>query len=303
MAKVKIKDLNPARFNACGSFSRYDEYFNLLMNAIKIRHKITKKELEFSEETFAKNALLELGSVGYDKIVNKWYYVYGEGVDQLGNPTKLVFVTANGRTYSRSAYYNKDKDGAYMIKALPIAMTMASLIRYTTDFMDNCDNAIRQNVDACKTPYIVVVRDENLKLSYEQAIRQKQEGQAVVLVSEELSEGLKSIPIKVDFLADKFFEVRDKARDTLLNKIGILTANIDKKERVQSSEVNATLGLASDYIYLLIDTFNKQMETYDIPYEMVFNGAMEEIYLNNDENINDVNVNDASNNLQERTEA
>lgn len=302
MAKVKIKDLNPARFNACGSFSRYDEYFNLLMNAIKIVYKSTGKQIDFTEETFTKNALLELGSVGYDKINKKWYYVYGEGIDQLGNPTRLVFVTANGRTYSRKAYYDKNEDGAYFIKALPISMTMSSLIRYTTSFMENCDNAIRQNVEACKTPYIVVVRDENLKLSYEQAIQQKQEGQAVVLVSEELSEGLKSIPIKVDFLADKFMEVRDKERDTLLNKLGILTANIDKKERVQSSEVNATLGLASDYIYLLIDTFNKQMESYDIDYKMEFNGAMEEIYLNNDENIVDVDVNDA-NNLQERNEA
>ena len=48
-------------------------------------------------------------------------------------------------------------------------------------------------------------------------------------------------------------------------------------------------------IYLLIDTFNKQCEYYGLPFKMDFNGSMEEIYLNDDENedeINDVDVND-----------
>ena len=77
--------------------------------------------------------------------------------------------------------------------------------------------------------------------------------------------------------------------------IGVLTANTDKKERVQSAEVNANLGQASDYIYLLIDTFNKQCDTYGLDFQMVYNGSMEEIYLNNDEEIIDVDINDVEN--------
>lgn len=67
-----------------------------------------------------------------------------------------------------------------------------------------------------------------------------------------------------------------------MNKLGIMSANIDKKERVQVGEVNATIGQCEDYIYLLIDTFNKQMVTYNIPYKMSFNGSMEELYINNE---------------------
>ena len=73
--------------------------------------------------------------------------------------------------------------------------------------------------------------------------------QAVLVVSPDLGDGLKAVNIGTEFLVDKFEEVRDTERDTLLNKLGILTANTDKRERVQSAEVNATIGQATDYIY------------------------------------------------------
>lgn len=277
----KVRDLNPERRKRpYGVFSRYYEYLNLLMNAVKIIDKGSGDPLPYVDETFAKRALFENGSVGYDKITKQFYYVYGLGLDDYGRPTSLVLVTANGKSISRRAYYDKDDDGAYKIDALPLPnLTMGAIIAETTDFMANCDLAMRQNLEACKTPYIVVCRNDDLRLSFEQAIQQKQEGQAALVVSEELGDGLKAINITTNFLVDKFRESRDAERDTMLNKFGILTSNVGKRERVQSAEVNATLGQATDYIYLLIDTFNKQCESYAIPYEMEFNGSMEEIYL------------------------
>lgn len=296
----KVRDLNPERRGRpYGTFSRYSEYLNLLLNAVKIKPKGSAAALPFVVEAFVKRSLFENGNVGYDKITSQWYYVYGEGLDDYGKPTTLVLVTANGKAFTRKAYYDKDEDGAYLIDSLPIPdLTMGAIIQETTDFMQNCDVAMRQNLEACKTPYIVVCRDEKLRLSFDTALQQKQLGQAAIIVSEELGEGLKAVNVNTPYLVDKFAQARDGERDTLLNKFGILTANINKRERVQSTEVNATLGQASDYIYLLIDTFNKQMETYAIPYEMVFNGSMEEIYLQGEDGqpntnpANDTDVND-----------
>lgn len=280
MAKqVKIKDLNPVgRKNPYGVYSRFEEYFNLLLNAVRIERK-NGEAFDYSAETFVKRALFSGGCVGYDKILDKFYYVYGEGVNELGNPRTLTLVTANGISYQRPATYEDTEDGAYIIYALPSPISMASLIKETTEFMTNCDVAMRQNLEACKTPYIVVCKNADLRLSFEQAIQQKQDGQAVVVVSEDLGDGLKAVNIGVDFLVDKFAEARDAERDTLLNKLGIMTGVADKKERVQSAEVNASIGQASDYIYLLIDTFNKQAKTYGLDYEMKLNGSLEEIYL------------------------
>lgn len=281
----KVRDLNPARRGVpYGVFSRYSEYLNLLLNAVKIIDKGSGKPLPFVVETFVKRALFENGSAGYDKITKQWYYVSGMGLDDYGVATRLTLVTANGKSFTRKAYYDKDEDGAYEVLGLPVPdLTMGAIIKETTDFMANCDVAMRQNLDACKTPYIVVCRDEDLRLSFETAIEQKQRGQAVVIVSPELGDGLKAISINTPFLVRDFREARDAERDTLLNKFGILTSNVQKKERVQSAEVNATLGQATDYIYLLIDTFNKQCETYAMPFEMQFNGSMEEIYLTDEQ--------------------
>lgn len=293
MAKRKIKDLNPISIcRANGVYSRFEEYFNLLMNAVKVVSAQGEASINYEEETFLKRGLFENGSMGYDKITKKWYYVYGLGLNDDGDPTELCFVTANGKTFTRPAYYDNKEDGAYKVDALPINMSMSQMIKATTDFMINCEMAMTQNLEACKTPYIVVCKNENLRLSFETALQQKQTGQAVVVVSEELGDGLKAVDIGVTYLVDRFAEARDTERDTLLTKLGILTANIDKKERVQSAEVNATLGQASDYIYMLIDNFNKQCDSYGLPYKMIFNGSMEEIYLNDNDGDGDIDVND-----------
>lgn len=293
MAKRKIKDLNSISIcRANGVYSRFEEYFNLLMNAVKVVSAQGEASINYEEETFLKRGLFENGSMGYDKITKKRYYVYGLGLNDDGDPTELCFVTANGKTFTRAAYYDNKDDGAYKVDALPINMSMSQMIKATTDFMINCEMAMTQNLEACKTPYIVVCKNENLRLSFETALQQKQTGQAVVVVSEELGDGLKAVDIGVTYLVDRFAEARDTERDTLLTKLGILTANIDKKERVQSAEVNATLGQASDYIYMLIDNFNKQCDSYGLPYKMIFNGSMEEIYLNDNDGDGDIDVND-----------
>ena len=291
MARRKLKDLAPVGCRAYGVYSRYDEYFNLLMNAVRVVSAQDGIKLGYEEETFLKRGLFENGSMGYDKLTNQWYYVYGQGLNEFGNPTNLIFVTANGKTLERTAYYVDDPDGAYKVDALPVSMSMSMLIKECTDFMTNCDLAMRQNLEACKTPYIVVCKNEDLRLSFEQALQQKILGQACIVVSEDLGDGLKAVDIGVNYLVDKFAEARDTERDTLLTKLGILTANTDKKERVQSAEVNANLGQASDYIYLLIDTFNKQCENYGLPFKMEYNGSMEEIYMDVDGD-GDVDVND-----------
>lgn len=286
----KVIDLMPKEAKKpYGVANRYSEYLNLLLNAVSIVEKGSGTPLPFFKEAFVKTALFENGAVGYDKLVDEFFYVHGEGIDDYGYPYTLVFVTANGKSFRRNASYEDNPDGAYIVYALPNGnVAIGDIIRETTDFMTTCDVAMRQNVEACKTPYIVVCKNEDLRLSFEQAIQQKQTGKAVVLVSQDLGEGLKAVNIECEFLSDRFASIRDHERDTLLNKLGIMTSNDDKKERVQSAEVNATIGQATDYIYLLIDTFNKQCETYGLPFEMKFNGSMEELYTDNNEKGDDL---------------
>lgn len=267
----KIKDLYPARFNERGS-TLFWEYKNLLLNAITI------EGMDFVTERFVKNQLIDVGKVGYDRMVDKWAAVYGEGLNELRDPTTLIFVYPNRAAVTRPAYYEPSEDGAYQILGMPTPFSLAAMIDESVRVQKLCDNGAMQNLAACKNPLYVIVNDDEMLLSVHHAIEQQQEGKPVVLVSKGIGDAVKGMATGVQYIADKYADYRDRERDHLLNKLGVMTANINKRERVQVGEVNATVGQCEDYIYLMIDTFNKQMETYDLPYKMKLNAALEELY-------------------------
>lgn len=270
---AKIRDL--FHVNACplSNDISYLEKLNLLMNAVTI-----KGIDNVTIENFVKQNLIELGKIGYDKLTDKWANVYGEGLDEIGRPTNLTFVFRNGKSFVRRACYDDNANGTYIINALPYPFSLGELIRETTTFTDNCKIAMRQNIDAIKTPYIVVSKNKDLQLSLEHAIEQKLDGKPVIVVNEDLGDALKSIDVNVPYVADKLQEICNQWEDKLLNKLGTMSANINKKERVQVGEVNATTGQCSDYIYMFIDNVNKQFDTFGIDCEMVINNSLEELY-------------------------
>lgn len=276
MAKKKIRDLGKPekRSNPFEPYNPYNEYKSLFMNAVKI------KGLDFNAERRVLSLLIEQGAVGYDKLTDRWATVFGEGLNELGDPTLLTFTFPNGKNFRRRAFYEASDVGAYRILATPSSFCIADMIKAEVYEETQCDIAINQNLLATKTPYIVVVKDNDTKLSVLQAIQQKENGEPVVVVSDTIGEGLKGVETLTPYLVDKFAAYRDMQRDKLFNKLGIMTANINKKERVQATEVNASVGKCIDYLYLIINTFNEQMTTYGLPFEMVSNAAIEELYTN-----------------------
>lgn len=273
MAKKKFRDLarvNP--FDACG-YSLYEEYKALLMNAVKI------PLLPAHIERFVKSCMIENNQVGFDRITKRWAIAFGEGVNEYWLPTTITFFFPNNKkSYQRPAFYEPADNGAYLIHALPTGTSFFEIISATTNEMRECDISIRQNLKATRTPFVAVVKDENTRLSLLSAIEQKEEGKPAVITSADLAEGLKGVVFETPYIVDKVEQYRTIIRDRLLNKLGIMSANINKRERVQVGEVNATVGQCVDYIYLWIDTFNAQMKDYGLPYRMELNGALEELY-------------------------
>ena len=276
MVKKKFRDLarvNP--FDACG-YSLYEEYKALLMNAVKI------SLLPAHIERFVKSCMIENNQVGFDSITRRWAIAFGEGVNEYWLPTTITFFFPNNRkSYQRPAFYEPATNGAYLIHALPTGTSFYEIISAATDEMRECDISIRQNLKATRTPFVAVVKDENTRLSLLAAIEQKEEGKPAVVTSTDIAEGLKGIVFDTPYIVDKVEQYRTIIRDRLLNKLGIMSANINKRERVQVGEVNATVGQCVDYIYLWIDTFNAQMEQYGLPHRMSLNGALEELYTEN----------------------
>lgn len=280
MAKVKIRDLTPKQmydkcypdYNRGGT--RFMEYKNLFANALAI------DGLDFPTAAFVINQLIDVGQVGYDRMANNWAAVYGTGINKLRNPTNLFFVMPNVNAYDRPAYYEPNEDGAYLIKAMPFPYSIADMIMDTVKVMQDCDKSILQNLRANRTPFWFIVRDPDIRLSVEQAVEQAQDGKPAVVVNEMVGDAIKGFSTNPQWIVDKITTYRDQERDLLFNKLGIMTANINKRERVQVGEVDATVGQCVDYIYLIIDTFNKQMDSYGLPFKMRLNNALEEYYGN-----------------------
>lgn len=260
------------------------EFLNLLANAFELTDEMGEP-LPDKTQRRVKSLLLNDGEAGYDPITAKWYKASPAGVlDADGDYTRVYLTAANGKQFQRPAAWGPDDNGAYVFKALPYGgVTFAEIVEDACGIMHLCDVASVQNLEACKTPYIVSCRDADMLLSIKQAIQQKEAGCPAIVVSGDLADGLKAIAIETPFLADRYEYFRDHKRAELLTKLGVLTANTTKRERVQSAEVNAKLGEASDYIYLLIDNFNRQAISYGLPFRASYNGSMEEIYEDGDE--------------------
>lgn len=278
MASVRVKDLPK---DEGGGVSRplytTAEYLNLLANAVTI------EGLDYKKARYVIKLLIDEGAVGYDSITDRFYKISEIGKDEEGDPIKGMFYAQNNKKFTRNLSYEPKEDGAYYIRALPYGeITLREIVERSCEFIGLCDTALIQNLKASMTPYIVAVKDKDTLLSVRHALQQKEDGQAVLIVSEGLSDALQATKIGVEFLGDKFVQLKDGEVNRLLKKIGIVT-DVVKGERVQTSEVNANVCQASDYIYMMIDTFNKQCEQYGLTrYKMVSNGTFEELYVDDE---------------------
>lgn len=266
--------------------SRYDEraeFMNLLLNAVALK-RTDGEIVPYPQEQFFKKQIIYRNVVGYCRVGDVFTEVDGMDIDLYRFPEYIIMRTGNGRPLgTRKADYAPNLSGNYILFGLPFSMSLAELVFSAADEIAETDKAIRQNRRACQTPYFMICSDPETRLSLEHAIQQQQDGTPVVIVDEKIAGDIKGIATVTPFLVDKFLQYRDAVRDRLFNKLGIMSANINKKERVQVGEVNATVGQCLDYIYMLVDNLNRQFESYGLPYRMETNGSTEELYTDMDE--------------------
>lgn len=271
--------------------SRYDEraeFMNLLLNAVALK-RTDGEIVPYPQEQFFKKQIIYRNVVGYCRVGDVFTEVDGMDIDLYRFPEYIIMRTGNGRPLgTRKADYAPNLNGNYILFGLPFSMSLAELVFSAADEIAETDRAIRQNRRACQTPYFMICSDPETRLSLEQAIQQQQDGTPVVIVDEKIAGDIKGIATVTPFLVDKFLQYRDAVRDRLFNKLGIMSANINKKERVQVGEVNATVGQCLDYIYMLVDNLNRQFESYGLPYKMETNGSTEELYTDMDDDKEEV---------------
>lgn len=253
----------------------FNEIYTLLLNAVKISN------VTYRQETFIKHALFEQGQVGYRRNPVLWANISGQDVDAYGFPVRATFTTANGTPFNVELSY--DQAGTnYIILANEQVYPLVTSIWTTCEVLAQLDVSIHQNAKAVRVPRLIAAPDgdeaEDLKLSLLYANSQIEEGVPVVKVNEMLGKSLQNIDLRVDLIADRILLVKTEIRNQLLTRIGVLTANSDKKERVQVGEVQAHVGECVDSIYTIIDSFNRQCKDYGIDSKMELNCVLEDLY-------------------------
>lgn len=258
----------------------YEEFKTILFNAWRV------DGLSYDAERMFKNLIIENNTAGYlplGAIIARAYpldYDY----DEYGNSKFLQFTFPDGRQVKRlnirTGITPPPIYGGYYITGLPGGISYSEIIHKSVDLMRLCDVVIWQNLNAVKTAKVITVQNPDTLLSLKHAMRKIQAGVPIVEVSAALADALKAIDVSTPFIADRIGEFKRTIKDELLIRIGTMSANTTKRERVQATEVNATVGQCEDYIYSLIDNLNAQFEAFNLPLKARLNNSLEELYYN-----------------------
>jgi hypothetical protein len=114
-----------------------------------------------------------------------------------------------------------------------------SVVRYYAYKLANIDRAIDVNIEAVKTPVLVTCTDKQ-RLSLKQAINQRKDNEPVIYADNSFDKDmistldLKPTPVFKDLQVQKHMVINEFFTD-----IGINNANMDKRERMVSTEIEA----------------------------------------------------------------
>ena len=117
------------------------------------------------------------------------------------------------------------------------------------------------------TPRFVVVDDAEKGesvLSIERLSEDVEDGNSLLVIKKSIASGLNVVDSTTPFVADKFNQLKQELINEYLSKIGISSANTNKRERVQGLEVEAASGEVRNSIKMVVDYVNEQLETYGL---------------------------------------
>lgn len=265
--------------------SQWKGYFlSLLHNAIEIENlpdDVPKR--------YFLRVLFKCGKIG------EWNGLYlkanGIGIDIYGLPTEYNLIGYNG--FIRTV---KAKD-AKILRLNDLAIPIEPYLDYQCGLIVDIETAIRQNIEATRTMKLIECRDQASLLSIKNINEASRLGATAVFMT---TAGMQDKVVVHDtgatFMCDQYMQLRKEFINETLNRLGVQTANTDKRERVQTAEVESTVGEVIDNIYVMVDTFNYDAEIAGLPLRMRVNSVVEDYYglsqkddkdTDNNEEVND----------------
>lgn len=195
------------------------------------------------------------------------------GIDFYGLPTSYALIGDAGASYLAEG---RDLDRLTRIRANTEALPLfPKLHRYARRLVE-AQKSIDLNLEATRNAGIIVANKENAE-AVRRAYEKTKSGIPVVIELDgkvALAENVRYTGTTVPYMVDRLRQYFTELRDEILVEAGILTANRDKRERVQSAEVSAGAYECFDYLGRLVDQFNR--DAAPLGWTMEYNTTLNE---------------------------
>ena len=248
---ITKKAKKEAQIDFCNRRDYYFSHFrNLFHNSIKINNTDVPKR-------YLLNILSERGAIAYYKALNLFLPFSPIGIDIYGLPESYQLIGYNGFTVKLK------KDDAVILRLNDLSTPLNPYLYQQAEMLADYDIAIKQNLNANKISVIAECPNESTFLSLVNQESARMVGSALIVRNSNAMANcnVKATPTGATYLIDRLQEARKQVLNETLETLGIATANSSKRERVQSSEITASLSYAHNAIKVAVDTLN-----YDAKY-------------------------------------
>ena len=158
-------------------------------------------------------------------------------INCYGDPTD-VYPVAENYVYDGPKLVNGEN--CYIIRNNDLMLPNFPIIRHYSFKLTNIDRAIDTNIEAVKTPVIVRCSDKQ-RLSLKNAINQRRDNEPVIWANDQSN--ISDMVDTLDTNAPVVFPQLQTQKHMILNEVftdlGINNANMDKKERMVTNEIEA----------------------------------------------------------------
>ena len=168
----------------------------------------------------------------------------------IGGPMNVYRIPINRKAYAANGF-NKQLDASNSVIIFNNFLHINSMldVELFARRLYNLDRAIDVNANAQKTP-ILITCEENQRLTLKNVYMKYDGNEPVIFGDKNLKpDAVKVLNTGAPYVADKLYQLKTQIWNEALTYLGISNMNINKKERLLSSEVMRNQGgtIASRY--------------------------------------------------------
>lgn len=267
------------------------QFLSLAHNSVKIDNLPDDLPKRYLLSTLFKH-----GQIAYDKQTGLWLRAIGTGVDVYGLPKEWQLFGANGFTVRRRP------DEIVVCRLNDLSKPLLPFIETQARKLVDIDTALAQNLDAIRTMSIAEVADEAQLLSLVNEYEARRLGATIVYKNKNAmtpaDTAIKVQSTGAEFLLDRLYVYRTDVFNETLARIGTISANADKRQRVQGMELISAQGYAIDSLYVMTDTFNHDAELGGLDIRLSANTSLQELMESTETNAGAAQLDNIKENIE-----